>query len=95
MCKITNFQQHGKIIFCQSVYFRTFAIVNNNDMETVTAYTNATETTRTPRTRCTAKAAASKQTEVPKTPESELMSVDEYFGILHRMVDKYQDSIQG
>lgn len=48
MCKITNFQQHGKIIFCQSVYFRTFAIVNNNDMETVTAYTNATETTRIP-----------------------------------------------
>ena len=64
-------------------------------METISAYTNATETIRTPRTRHVAKATASKQSEVPKTPESELMSVDEYFGILHRMVDEYYDSTQG
>lgn len=30
-----------------------------------------------------------------KTPESELMEVDEYFDILHKMVDEYYDSIQG
>ena len=64
-------------------------------METATAHTNATETIQIPRTKSVAKAAASNQTAVPKTPESELMSVDEYFGILHRMVDEYYDSIQG
>lgn len=32
---------------------------------------------------------------VDKTPESELMEVDEYFDILHKMVDEYYDSIQG
>jgi len=31
---------------------------------------------------------------VEKTPESELMEVDEYFDILHKMVDEYYDSIQ-
>ena len=30
-----------------------------------------------------------------KTSESELMEVDEYFDILHKMVDEYYDSIQG
>ena len=32
---------------------------------------------------------------IEKTPESELMTVDEYFDILHKMVDEYYDSIQG
>ena len=31
---------------------------------------------------------------VERTPESELMEVDEYFDILHKMVDEYYDSIQ-
>ena len=63
-------------------------------METMT-YTNDTETMRKPRSGSLPKATAHKQSEVPKTPESELMSVDEYFGILHKMVDEYYDSIQG
>ena len=66
-----------------------FVTANINDMETQAAFTDSTETTRMPRTRRMANAAASKQIEVSKTPESELMSVDEYFGILHRMVDEY------
>ncbi|MBQ6098201.1 MAG: hypothetical protein IJK99_10675 [Bacteroidales bacterium] len=31
---------------------------------------------------------------IERTPESELMEVDEYFDILHKMVDEYYDSIQ-
>lgn len=55
---------------------------------------------------CTAQAAVRKhrpttrkpsvvKDEIPKTPANELISVDEYFGILHKMVDEYYDSIQG
>jgi hypothetical protein len=94
-CNSTYSMRNQKVNFAVPNIYRTFAVVNINDMETQAAYTNSTETMRTPRTRRVAKAAASNQTEMPKTPESELMSVDEYFGILHRMVDEYYDSIQG
>lgn len=66
-------------------------IVNNNRMKTATAYTDTIETIREHRSRRVAKAAATKQIEVPKTPESELMSVDEYFGMVwDRYLEKYE-----
>ena len=58
-------------------------------METST-YTNDTKTTRT-RAGRTRKAAAAKQTDIPRTPESELMSVEEYFDLVwNRYVEKYE-----
>ena len=60
-----------------------------------TAYINSTKTVRTPQIRQRLKAPVAAQTAIEKTPESELMSVDEYFDILHKMVDEYYDSIQG
>ncbi|MBR1784115.1 MAG: hypothetical protein IJ760_01590 [Bacteroidales bacterium] len=48
---------------------------------------------RTKRVRATN--ANKRETDLPRTPESELMSVEEYFGILHRMVDEHFDSIPG
>lgn len=32
--------------------------------------------------------------DLPKTPESELMSVEEFFGILRQRVNDYYDSLQ-
>lgn len=59
-------------------------------METV-AYTNDTDTMRVPRTRRIHKATAI-HSEVPKTPESELMSVDEYFDMVwNRYMEKYEE----
>ena len=60
----------------------------------------STATTERPKTTHTAHSARSRKPvggtqAVEKTPESELMEVDEYFDILHRMVDEYYDSIQG
>ena len=63
------------------------------DMES-SAATNEPKAARTPRSARSKKSVGSPQT-VEKTPESELMEVDEYFDILHRMVDEYYDSIQG
>ena len=54
------------------------------------AYTNDTDTTRTPRTRHIAKESTAK---VAKTPESELMTVEEYFGILRKRVNDYYDNL--
>lgn len=62
-------------------------------MDTI-AYTNSTETVCAPRIRRGRKATVAAQTAIEKTPESELMSVDEYFDILHKMVDEYYVSIQ-
>lgn len=56
--------------------------------------TDSTSTARSSRLRQARKAADS-QPSAGKTPESELMEVDEYFDILHKMVDEYYDSIQG
>lgn len=64
-------------------------------METQVAHTNTTESIKKPRAGHLPQTKESWQTEIPKTPESELMSVDEYFGILHKMVDECYDSIQG
>lgn len=55
---------------------------------------NSTETIHSPRLRHGGKMPVGKAKNAP-TPESELMSVDDYFNILHRMVDEYYDSIQG
>ena len=55
---------------------------------------DSTSTARTSRLRQARKAVDS-QPSAGKTPESELMEVDEYFDILHKMVDEYYDSIQG
>ena len=62
-------------------------------MESLTK-TDSTTTARTSRLR-QAKKAVDSQPSAGKTPESELMEVDEYFDILHKMVDEYYDSIQG
>lgn len=57
------------------------------------AYTNDTETMRMPHTKRIAKASASKAAKVAKTPESELMTVEEYFGILRKRVNDYYDNL--
>lgn len=57
------------------------------------AYTNDTDTKRMPRTRRIAKVSASQAAKVAKTPESELMTVEEYFGILRKRVNDYYDNL--
>ncbi len=59
-----------------------------------TAATNEPKTARTPRSARDRQTAHSPQS-VEKTPESELMTVEEYFGILRKRVNDYYDSIQG
>ena len=54
------------------------------------AYTNDTDTMRVPRTRRIAKVSNAK---AAKTPESELMTVEEYFGILRKRVNEYYDNL--
>jgi hypothetical protein len=46
-----------------------------------------------PRTRRIAKVSASQAAKVAKTPESELMTVEEYFGILRKRVNDYYDNL--
>ena len=60
----------------------------------------STATTNMPKAVHRARAARDRQTAhspqtVEKTPESELMTVEEYFGILRKRVNDYYDSIQG
>ena len=62
-------------------------------MESLTN-TDSTSTARTSRLRQARKAVDS-QPSAGKTPESELMTVDEYFEILRKRVNDYYDSIQG
>lgn len=62
-------------------------------MESLTN-TDSTTTARTSRLRQARKAADS-QPSAGKTPESELMEVDEYFEILRKRVNDYYDSLQG
>lgn len=57
-------------------------------MDTV-AYTNSTETMRASRIQRGRKASVAAQAAIEKTPESELMSVDKYFGILRKRVNEY------
>ena len=64
-----------------------------SEMETIANVKNK-KSVRTSHIRYTSNPASIKPT-AGKTPESELMEVDEYFDILHRMVDEYYDSIQG
>ena len=59
-----------------------FAVSKKQMKMEPTTYVNDTETVRMPRTKRTRKASAAKSAEIPKTPESELMSVDEYFGMV-------------
>ena len=56
------------------------------------AYTNDTDTKRMPRTRRISKTTA-RHMEIPKTPESELMTVEEYFEILRKRVNDYYDNL--
>ena len=59
-------------------------------MDTI-PHTNSTETMRVPRIRRERKAPVAVQTEITKTPESELMSVDEYFDeVWQRYLEKYE-----
>ena len=51
--------------------------------------TKDTDTKRIPHTR----RAAAHHTEIPKTPESELMTVEEYFDILRKRVNDYYDNL--
>lgn len=64
-----------------------------SEMETIANVKNK-KSVRTSHIRHTSNPASIKPT-AGKTPESELMEVDEYFDILHKMVDEYYDSIQG
>lgn len=57
------------------------------------AYTNDAETMKMPRTRSIDKVSVSKAAKVAKTPESELMTVEEYFGILRKRVNDYYDNL--
>ena len=60
-------------------------------MDTV-AYTNSTETMRAPRIRRGRKAPVVDKTTIEKTPESELMTVEEYFGMVwERYLEKYEN----
>lgn len=60
-------------------------------METHIAYSNVTETVQNPHAKRFSKTKAAMQTKVPKTPESELMSVEEYFGMVwNRCLEKYE-----
>ena len=61
-------------------------------MDTV-AYTNDTDTMQMPRTRRIAKVSAHQAAKDAKTPESELMTVEEYFGILRKRVNEYYDNL--
>lgn len=60
------------------------------NMDAVT-YTNDPDTVRI--TMRDAKASASKAAKVAKTPESELMTVEEYFGILRKRVNDYYNNL--
>ena len=62
-------------------------------MDTI-ACTNSTETMRVPHIRRGRKAPVAAQAVIEKTPESELMSVDEYFGILRKRINEYYDNLQ-
>ncbi|MBP5536354.1 MAG: hypothetical protein J6X62_06130 [Bacteroidales bacterium] len=54
------------------------------------AYTNNTDTAQMPHTRRIHKA-STRHAEISKTPESELMSVDEYFDMVwNRYMEKYE-----
>lgn len=64
-----------------------------SEMETIANVKNK-KSVRTSHIRHISNPASINQT-VGKTSESELMEVDEYFDILHKMVDEYYDSIQG
>ena len=60
-------------------------------MDTI-VYSNSTETIHSPRIRRGHKAPVAAQTAIEKTPESELMSVDEYFGMVwERYLEKYEN----
>ena len=63
-------------------------------MDTI-AYINDTETMRKPVIRQNRKAPVARKTAIEKTPDSELMSVEEYFDILRKRVNEYYDSLQG
>jgi hypothetical protein len=59
-------------------------------MDTI-AYTNSTETVCAPRIRRGRKATVAAQTAIEKTPESELMTVEEYFDeVWQRYLEKYE-----
>ena len=49
---------------------------------------------RVPRIRRGRKAPVAAQAVIEKPPESELMSVDEYFGILRKRINEYYDNLQ-
>jgi len=60
-------------------------------MDTI-VYSNSTETIHSPRIRRGRKAPVAAQTAIEKTPESELMSVEEYFGMVwERYLEKYEN----
>ena len=61
-------------------------------MDTV-AYTKDADTMQMPHTKRIAKVSASNAAKVAKTPESELMTVEEYFGILRKRVNDYYDNL--
>lgn len=63
-------------------------------MDTI-AYINDTETMRMSPAKRYRKTPATKQIAPEKTPESELMSVEEYFDILRKRVNDYYDGLQG
>ena len=60
-----------------------------------TAYTKDTEATIRASARRSRKPSSPATDEIPKTPESELMTVEEYFGILRKRINDYYEGLQG
>lgn len=68
-------------------YFCSRKIHKKMDMETM-------DPKPVGRPRATTKKPRPATEDLPKTPESELMSVEEFFGILRQRVNDYYDSLQ-
>ena len=70
---------------------KCFCAITINKMETI----NHPASTVALPNRLTVRKSLQVESEIPKTPESELMEVDEFFDELRTMVNEYYDSIQG
>ena len=93
--KSTNFFRHGRKRFLYVNYFVYFCKSKTiqSDMESV-ATVERPKAVRTAHSSRGRKPIGTIQS-VDKTPESELMEVDEYFEILRKRVNDYYDSLQG
>ena len=79
-----------KVVFLQ-LKNKCFCAITINKMETIN---HAASTVAHPN-RPTVRRSNKVESEIPKTPENELIEVDEFFDELRTMVNEYYDSIQG